>query len=91
MSKNPTNNIFDLEQAILSCWNVVDDLNLLYSESMERSPPFTPDEWANIILGMKELYEIKFNKCFREFEGVCSDYHAYRKQAGDQQIRDMDV
>jgi len=91
MSKSPVGNIFDLEQAILSCWNVVDDLNLLYSECMERDPSLTPDQWANIILGMKEVYEIKFNKCFREFEGVCSDYHAYRKQAESQQINDMDA
>jgi hypothetical protein len=72
-------NIFDLEQSILQCWNVCDDLDLLYSQTMERSTPLTQDEMANILLGMKSLYQLKFQKCFAEFESFCSDYHKYRK------------
>lgn len=72
-------NIFDLEQSILQCWNVCDDLDLLYSQTMERSPPLTQDELANILLGMKSLYHMKFEKCFNEFESLCSDYHKFRK------------
>jgi hypothetical protein len=72
-------NIFDLEQSILQCWNVCDDLDLLYSQTMERSTPLTQDEMANILLGMKSLYHMKFEKCFDEFESVCSNYHKFRK------------
>ena len=71
--------IFDLEQSILQCWNVCDDVDLLYSQTMNSEKPFTPDEWANILLGMKSLYHIKFQKCFSEFEDVCKEYHTYRK------------
>jgi hypothetical protein len=72
-------NIFDLEQSIMKCWNVVDDLDLLYKQSMDRQKPFTEDEWANLLLGMKELYQLKFEECFSEFEKICGDFHKYRK------------
>jgi len=71
--------IFDLEQSILQCWNVCDDINLLYSQVMERPTPLTQDEMANILLGMKSLYHLKFEKCFDEFEDVCRQYHKFRK------------
>ena len=71
--------IFDLEQSIMQCWNVCDDIDLLYSQTMERSTPLTQDEMANILLGMKSLYHMKFEKCFNEFAVVCGEYHKYRK------------
>lgn len=74
-----SNKIFDLEQSILQCWNVCDDLNLLYSETMERPRPLTQDEMANILLGMKLMYQMKFEKCFSEFEQISNHYHKYRK------------
>ena len=71
--------IFDLEQSIMKCWNVVDDLDLLFKQTMDRPVPLTPDEYANILLGMKELYQLKFEECFSQFEAICRDYHKYRK------------
>jgi hypothetical protein len=71
--------IFDLEQSILQCWNVCDELDLLYTQILERSRPLTQDEMANILLGMKLMYQMKFEKCFSEFEDVCKHYHKYRK------------
>lgn len=71
--------IFDLEQSILQCWNVCDELDLLYTQTLERSRPLTQDEMANILLGMKLMYQMKFEKCFSEFEDVCKQYHKFRK------------
>jgi hypothetical protein len=71
--------IFDLEQSILQCWNVCDDIKLLSEQALDRKTPFTEDEWANILIGMQSLYQLKFEKCFAEFESVCSDYHKYQK------------
>jgi hypothetical protein len=71
--------IFELEQSIMKCWNVVDDIDLLYKQSMDRPKPFTEDDWANILLGMKELYQLKFEECFSQFEDICGDFHKYRK------------
>jgi len=54
--------IFDLEQSIMKCWNVVDDIDLVYKNVMDRQRPFTEDELANILLGMKQLYHLRFEE-----------------------------
>lgn len=59
---------FDLEQEILNCWHVVDDLKLLTEAVLEREVPLTQDQLANILLGMEELYSLKFTKAFETFE-----------------------
>lgn len=58
---------FDLESQIMSCWNVVDDLDLLFEEVTE-SEQLDQDQLSNILLGMKELYQLKFQKLFSTFE-----------------------
>ena len=69
---------FDLEQDIMNCWNVTSDLDLLFEELCEGEP-MTPDRMQNIVLGMKELYEIKFNKLFRSFESYLAELRAENK------------
>jgi hypothetical protein len=64
---------FDLEQEIMHCWNITTDLNCLLEEICEGE--MTNDRIANILLGMKELYEIKFNKMFGTFEGFLQEYY----------------
>jgi len=71
--------IFDLEQSIMKCWNVVDDIDLVYKNVMDRQRPFTEDELANILLGMKQLYHLRFEECFSQFEDMCKEYHQLRK------------
>lgn len=73
-----THKIFDLEQGIMKCWNVVDDLELLYSRCMEK--PLDQDEMANILLGMKQLYHLKFEQCFDLFESVTQEHFCMSKQ-----------
>jgi hypothetical protein len=59
---------FDLEQNIMKCWNVTDDIYLLYENVMDRSPEMTSDEIANTLLGMHQMYEMKFHKLWDTFE-----------------------
>lgn len=59
-------NRFDLEQQILDAWKVTDDINLVYGSVMETT--MTQDEIANVLLGMKALYELKFNRLWDTFE-----------------------
>ena len=59
---------FELEQNIMKCWNVTDDMYLLYENVMDRAPEMTTDEIANALLGMHQLYEMKFNKLWNIFE-----------------------
>jgi hypothetical protein len=80
-----TGKIFDLEQRIMKCWNVVDDLDDLYYYFGDD--PFFKDMDAkhrdkicNLLLGMKEMYQIKFQKCIFDFEDVCKEYHSRNKR-----------
>jgi hypothetical protein len=63
---------FDLEQQILDCWHVTDDLNILLEHIME-SDNLDKDGISNIVLGMKELYNLKFQRCFDTFETMLQD------------------
>jgi hypothetical protein len=63
---------FDLEQQILDCWHVTDDLNILLEHIME-SDNLDKDRISNIVLGMKELYNLKFQRCFDTFETMLQD------------------
>lgn len=62
---------FDLEQSILQCWNVTSDIDLLMENVLESD--MTKDQIANVLLGIKELYELKFQKCFNTFEHLLSE------------------
>lgn len=57
---------FDLEQNIMKCWNVTEDIYLLYENVMEKE--LTKDQIANALLGLHQLYEMKFEKLFDNFE-----------------------
>ena len=64
-------NRFDLEQQIMACWNVTSDIDTLCESVCESD--MTTDQIANILLGMKQLYELKFDKMFRTFEELIQD------------------
>jgi hypothetical protein len=54
---------FDLEQEIMRCWNVTEDIqNLLASEDL------TTDQQQNYLLGLATIYEVKFQKLWDVFE-----------------------
>lgn len=62
---------FDLEQNIMKCWSVTEDIYLLYENVMEKE--MTKDEISNVLLGLHQLYELKFNKLFDNFETLVHD------------------
>lgn len=57
---------FELEQDIMSCWGVVEDLDALFDGVMDKN--LSQDAIANIVLGLKGLYDLKFQKLFSTFE-----------------------
>ena len=57
---------FDLEQHIMKCWNVTEDIDLLYRTTMDKD--LSKDDIANALLGMKTRYEMKFEEMFSDFE-----------------------
>lgn len=60
---------FDLEQEIMICWNVVDDIKLIYEEYGNNQ--MSSDKVMNLLLGVQELYSLKFDRMFRTFEDCC--------------------
>jgi hypothetical protein len=61
-------NRFDLEQEIMNCWSVVDDINALFIKVCEEQ--IDPDELQNYLLGLKTIYQVKFEQLFHTFETV---------------------
>jgi len=60
-------NRFDLEQEIMKCWHVVDDLKLFGQRYMDGKP-MTEDEVSNMILALETLYGHKFEQLWNTFE-----------------------
>ena len=54
---------FDLEQDIMQCWNVCDDIQLL----LDSWDKLDEDGKQNVLIGLKQLYQLKFEKCFSDF------------------------
>ena len=57
---------FDFEQAIMNCWNVIEDIKLI--TRMNDIRPLTEDELMNALLGLETLYQFKFEVLFNGFE-----------------------
>ena len=62
---------FDFEQQIQKCWMVTDDIYELAEAILEHG--LTPDQTTNVLFGMKEMYELKFNKLWDLFEHPIMD------------------
>jgi hypothetical protein len=57
---------FDLEQEIMQCWNIVDDVKLL--QNIVSDEPYTEDFLQNYLLGLQTIYQGKFERLFNTFE-----------------------
>jgi len=64
---------FELEQQIMDCWHVVDDLKVV-SESLVEDD-LDPEKAANILIGMENLYQLKFDRMFRTFEKLQKEHY----------------
>ena len=59
---------FDFEQQIMECWKITDDIKSTI-EGIDTHD-LTSDQVLAILSGLKELYEMKFNKLWDCFEQV---------------------
>ena len=57
-------NRFDLEQEIMGVWHIIDDLRVL----LDNFDTLTEDKKLNILIGLVDLYDMKFNDMFSTFE-----------------------
>ena len=65
--------LYDLEPMIMDCWQVCNDLEVVFRQigDGERKP--TPDELMNALLGMQQVYQWKFEQLFFKYEEVLRD------------------
>lgn len=57
----PTNvTRFTLEDQIMKCWGVLDQIDTVIEGTIEYD--WTPDQTSNALLGIKEIYQLEFNK-----------------------------
>ena len=68
----------DLEQEIMKAWHVVDDIDLLYENVMETD--MSTDDIANALIGLENIYNMRFQKVFNTFEEVCKEFRAMREE-----------
>jgi hypothetical protein len=69
-----TNRVQDLEQEVLLCWQVCEDLLLLAKEHEDN------DEFCNKVLGLKHVYDMRFRKAWDTYEYVVDEYYTNKKE-----------
>ena len=60
---------FELEQAIMNCWHVVDDIKTVTNHAGRLSQ----DDLLNALIGMSTVYQLKFEDLFAQFEQYTTD------------------
>lgn len=67
---------FDLEQQIMACWNILEDIKLLSIGVLEGRPDgeeLTTDEVSNYLMGLEAIYGLKFEQMFNTFSTLISE------------------
>ena len=65
-------NRFELEQQLLQCWHITDDINTVinYIAQQPDIPATNQDELLNMLGGMKSLYHHRFRDMMKLFEAL---------------------
>lgn len=65
---------FMLETHIMNCWHITNDLDLL-ATLISETPMSAEDQdkLMNIVIGLKDLYNARFDKTFLVFEQLVAD------------------
>jgi hypothetical protein len=65
---------FDLEQQILECWNVTNDVHHVTEYILDAPLEGNrEDVAANMLIGIEALYNRKFEKLFATFEKLIAE------------------
>ena len=72
---------FDLEQDILRCWNVTDDIGEVLDDL--ESGVIEIHEAAEVLRAYQRVYQRRFDRCFRSFEQHTREIWQLRNQVQD--------
>lgn len=76
----------------MAAWGVVNDLETVLEgmEGLDMSPEAS-DKIANLLIGLKELYEIRFNELFSTFEDFVRAYYAAQQASNYPKVDRVEV
>ena len=72
---------FDLEQNILKCWNIVDDIRDTLNDL--ESGHMTQADAVSGLRAFADVYQLRFDRTFRGYEQVCQGLHELRHAVKD--------
>lgn len=72
--------IFELEQEILHCWHITNDLRDVGEMFLEGYKDATPDNISNVSVALADVYNMRFEKMWRNFENITSEYWQMKKK-----------
>lgn len=72
---------FELEQSILGCWQIVDDIKDIVSRMEQGQMP--KDDVQKILEAFADFYSYKFEHTFNVYETVCRALHQLRNTKPD--------
>ena len=81
-------NRFDLEQDIMNCWSVVDDIKELSRCMLDRRK-MSEDEISNYLLGIETSYQVKFERLFETFEMLIRQ-NAFNDRRAGLEVKEYD-
>ena len=81
---------FDLEQGILRCWNMVEDLDDVIN--MVKTDYTNQAVVVSALEAVKNIAQLRFDRTWATYEEVCRGLHAMRQERDElaQQTRDFD-
>jgi hypothetical protein len=68
---------FDLEQDILKCWNMVDDVKEILVDL--RNGVMSAEDAVQALEAYTMVYQNRFDRTFRRYETVCRGLHELRR------------
>ena len=74
--------IYDLESNLMSCWNITEDLDVLCHHVVDVVDygKLDTDQIANVLIGLRTLYDMKFSMLFEQYEELVREQHKLNKE-----------
>jgi hypothetical protein len=73
--------LFDLEQGILRCWNITDDIGEILDDL--ESGHMEMHEAAEALRAYQKVYQRRFERCFSQFEAHTAEVRDLRARLQD--------
>jgi len=81
--------INDFEEHLMLTWNIIKDIETVLTDIGEH--PINSDRLINMLIGLVELYEVRFSKLYDMHEVLYKSLGAYRKFEHDSADGQFDV